>query len=137
MIVLDEQLLGRGIEISIAAWYPGSVSFITDLRPDTVIKDEAIPTILAQASEPTFVTINAIDFWQKVALSKRFCLICVAVPDSQTALVSELVRRLLRRREFRARSSRLGKAFHLTPTGASWYSETNSTIQELPAWSQS
>ena len=32
MIVLDEQLLGRGLEQDIAQWYRGTVQFITDLR---------------------------------------------------------------------------------------------------------
>src|SRR5262249_52352740 len=58
MIVLDEQLLGRGIERNIARWYRGSVQFIIDLRPDTVIKDDAIPTLLRQQPQPIFVTIN-------------------------------------------------------------------------------
>jgi hypothetical protein len=40
MIVLDEQLLGRGLERDIAQWYRGTVQFITDLRPHTIIKDE-------------------------------------------------------------------------------------------------
>lgn len=46
MIVLDEQLLGRQLEQAIAAWYRGSVVFITDLRPNTVIKDDGIPVLL-------------------------------------------------------------------------------------------
>lgn len=40
MLVLDEQLLGRNLEVELARWYRGSVLFITDLRPATVIKDE-------------------------------------------------------------------------------------------------
>jgi hypothetical protein len=59
MIVLDEQLLGRGLERDIAQWYRGTVQFVIDLRPHTVIKDEAIPALLRQRSQPTFVTINA------------------------------------------------------------------------------
>ncbi len=43
MIVLDEQLLGRNLELEIAKWYQGSVQFIMDLRSNTVIKDDAIP----------------------------------------------------------------------------------------------
>jgi hypothetical protein len=46
MIVLDEQLLGRDIELYIAAWYAGAVLLVTDLRPNTVIKDDAIPALL-------------------------------------------------------------------------------------------
>jgi hypothetical protein len=37
MIVLDERLLGRGLERDIAQWYRGTVQFITDLRPHTII----------------------------------------------------------------------------------------------------
>jgi hypothetical protein len=46
MIVLDEQLLGRSVEREIKRWYRGSVVFVTELRPGTVIKDEAIPGLL-------------------------------------------------------------------------------------------
>lgn len=31
MIVLDEQLLGRGLEVEIARWYRGAVCFITEI----------------------------------------------------------------------------------------------------------
>ncbi len=38
MIVLDEQLLGRNIELEIAKWYQGAVRNIIELRPHTVTK---------------------------------------------------------------------------------------------------
>jgi hypothetical protein len=62
VIVLDEQLLGRNLERLIGAWYPGAVRFITELRAGTVIKDDAIPSILCLEREATFVTINESDF---------------------------------------------------------------------------
>lgn len=46
MIVLDEQLLGRQLELEIAKWYRGRVQFIHELRPHTVVKDDAIPDVL-------------------------------------------------------------------------------------------
>jgi len=55
MIVLDEQLLGRGLKREIAQWYPGNVRFVIDLRPRSVIKDDAIPGLLRQQNQPTFV----------------------------------------------------------------------------------
>jgi hypothetical protein len=58
MIVLDEQLLGRDLDGEIGKWYQGAVLFVTDLRPGTVIKDEAIPGLLRRQRQPTFVTIN-------------------------------------------------------------------------------
>ena len=66
MIVLDEQLLGRDLEREIAKWHPGAVCFITDLRPGSVIKDDAIPKLLLQEKQPIFITINERDFWRKI-----------------------------------------------------------------------
>ena len=43
MIVLDEHLAGLGVETAIRQWYRGRVCGITELRPGSVIKDEAIP----------------------------------------------------------------------------------------------
>jgi len=77
MIVLDEQLLGRDIELEIAKWYPGAVQFIMDLRPNTVIKDDAIPELLRPQNQPAFVTINESDFWRKVLIDNHFGLLCL------------------------------------------------------------
>ena len=101
MIVLDEQLLGRGIERDIARWYRGSVQFIIDLRPDSVIKDDAIPTLLRQQPQPTFVTINERDFWQFVLGDMRYCVVCFALPDARAREIPQALRALLRRPEFR------------------------------------
>lgn len=38
MIVLDEQLLGRNLELDLSRWYRGAVRFVNDLRPNTIIK---------------------------------------------------------------------------------------------------
>ena len=78
MLVLDEQLMGRDLETVLSGWYPGSVSFITDLRPGTVIKDDAIPSLLRQHSSATFLTINETDFWRKVDIDDHFCVFCIA-----------------------------------------------------------
>jgi hypothetical protein len=71
VIVLDEQLLGRGIEREIQKWYRGKVCFITDLRPGTVIKDEAIPGLLRGNRGSVFVTINEQDFWRRIPAGCR------------------------------------------------------------------
>src|SRR5579872_5973048 len=119
MIVLDEQLLGRSLDTAIARWYPGSVRFITDLRPATVIKDDSIPLLLRREAEPTFVTINDSDFWQKVAITERFCVVCVALPDSRALEIPALLQRLLRRADFRTKSQRMGRVVRMTATSAS------------------
>jgi hypothetical protein len=61
MIVLDEHLQGLELEDAIARWYRGTVVIVKTLRPGTVIKDDAIPTLLRRLKQPTFVTINYAD----------------------------------------------------------------------------
>lgn len=46
MIILDEQLLGTNLELTIGTWYPGAIRYITDLRPNSVIKDDNIAYLL-------------------------------------------------------------------------------------------
>jgi uncharacterized protein (DUF433 family) len=58
MIILDEQLLSYGIRDPMARWYRGQAVAITQLRPQTVMRDDAIPMLLRAARRPTFVTIN-------------------------------------------------------------------------------
>jgi hypothetical protein len=134
MIVLDEQLLGRGIEGAIAHWYPSSVRFITELRPGTVIKDEAIPTLLAQANEPTFVTINETDFWRRVAITDRFCVVCLALSDSRATEVPGLLQRFLRHPHSRTKARRMGLVIRITEDGANYYSTTHKTIRAIENW---
>jgi hypothetical protein len=43
MIVLDEQLLGYGLDEQIQQWYRGTVMAITHLRPGTVKRTATEP----------------------------------------------------------------------------------------------
>ena len=121
MIVLDEQLLGRGIEHDIARWYQGKVQFIIDIRPHTVIKDDAIPTLLRQQSQPTFVTINARDFWQRVPGDPRYCVVCFTLSDARTRDIPHALRALFHRPGFRTKGQRMGKVIRVTQEEISYY----------------
>jgi hypothetical protein len=110
------------------------VRFITDLRPGTVIKDEAIPGLLAREPQPTFVTINETDFWRRIEIMNRFGVVCVALPDSRTGEVAELLRRLLRRPEFRTKAQRMGCVVRMTGTSVSYYDTKDSTLRALEDW---
>ncbi len=129
MIVLDEQLLGRGIAAEISEWYPGSVRFVVDLRPGSVIKDDAIPLLLRQQRQPTFVTINARDFWLKAVPDPRFCVVCFAWPDSRTAEIPQALRTLLRRSQLETKASRMGKVIRVAEGQATYYSSAESGVQ--------
>ena len=66
MIVFDENMHQRSSMDTVAAWYRDRVVSVTTLHLGTIIKDEAIPTLLRRAQRPTFVTTNIDDFWQRV-----------------------------------------------------------------------
>jgi hypothetical protein len=133
MIVLDEQLLSYGVQASIACWYRGTVTDITQLRPNTVILDEAIPMLLRAVSRPTFVTINVADFWRRLTPDPRFCIVCCAVLHARAQEVSELLRRVLALEPFRTRSRLLGKIVRVSRQHVQYYTTDTRTIH-LVAW---
>jgi hypothetical protein len=129
VIVLDEQLLGRNLEKLIGAWYPGAVRFITELRVGTVIKDDAIPSILRQERDATFVTINESDFWEVVDITPDFCVICFALPDSQVSLVPDLLRQVLNHPRFNTKALRMGCVIRVSVNTFSYYTSSQRTPQ--------
>jgi hypothetical protein len=131
MIVLDEQLLGRGIEHDIARWYRGKVQFITDIRPHPVIKDDAIPALLRQQSQPTFVTINVRDFWQRVPGDPRYCLVCFALSDARARVIPHALRAVFRHPEFRTKAQHMGKVIRVTHDAVSYYTSQASRVTTI------
>jgi hypothetical protein len=132
MIVLDEQLLGRNLERDMAKWYRGTVQFIIDLRPHTIIKDDAIPELLRQQPQPTFVTINERDFWRKTVVDYRYCIICFALSDARVREIPQSLRSLLRRPEFRTKAHRMGKVTRVTSEEISYYTVTDRQVRVIP-----
>ena len=109
MIVLDEQLIDPRIVESIEGWYKGSVISILDLRPQTRILDDAIPTLLRRAKQPTFITINYSDFWKVIPASPDYSIICLKLPAERSLEVPSLVRDLLKMKDFSTKKKRVGK----------------------------
>ncbi len=131
MIVLDEQLLGRHLEHLIGEWYPGLVKFITELRPHSVIKDDAIPTLLRAEKDATFVTINESDFWEITDISNDFCLICFALPDSQVPLIPDLLRKILQHPRLNTKALRMGCVIRVSINTLAFYTSSQRTPQSL------
>jgi len=121
MIVVDENIHDARILDSIRRWYRGRVVSVVELRPQTVIKDDAIPALLLQAQSPTFITINVDDFWRKVSPHPRYCVVTIALPQPLALQVPELLHRLLRFDSYRTKTSRMGYVFRLTPDGFGFY----------------
>lgn len=128
MIVLDENIHDARILDSVRRWYRGRVVSVVELRPQTIIKDDAIPSLLLQTRSPTFVTINVDDFWRKISPHRGYCIVTVALPQQMALQTPDLLHRLLRLPPYRTRASRLGLVFRLTPDGFGHYSIGNRSV---------
>lgn len=103
------------------AWYLGQVVSVSGLRAESIIKDEAIPTLLLKVIQPIFVTINIADFWKKALPHTRYCIINVAVPKERIREIPGILRRLFRMSEFKTKALRMGKVIHVTQNHIEYY----------------
>ena len=107
MIVLDENLQVLRLDNPIAAWYPGRVCYIIDLRSGMVIKDEAISGVLLREKGATFVTTNVRDFWRRISAHSRYGVVCPPLPNERLPAIPDLLRRLFRLPELKTKAAKL------------------------------
>ena len=131
MIVLDEQLQGLGLEEAVARWYRGAVFVVKKLRPGRVIKDEAIPALLRQLKQPTFVTIDYMDFWRRIPADNAFCIGCLELPTERVDDIPVRLRQLLRLPEFKTKKVRMGKVVLVRETRLQYYSQPEKLVHIL------
>lgn len=131
MIVLDEQLLGYGLDVGIRRWYRGSVTDITRLSPGTIIKDDAIPMLLRKARQPLFVTLNVVDFWRRLRPDRGFSIVCIALPHSRAGELPALLRRLFALEPFKTRSRRMGTIARVGRHGVRYYTIKSPQVQRI------
>lgn len=129
MIVLDEQLGDPRIIRSIERWYKGKVISIIDVRPRTVVPDEAIPVLLRQLTGPTFMTINHRHFWRKIPASPDYCVICLKLPAEHAMELPETLRAVLSRPEWRSKHGRLGNVILVSDRPVAYYSAKKGHIE--------
>lgn len=132
MIVLDENLLVLGFRNPIASWYPGRVCYITDVDPVAVIKDEAIPTYLRRLRGATFVTTNVSDFWRRVRVDARYCVVCLALPNERVREVPNLLRSLFRLPQLKTKAGRMGKVVRASRRQVQFYTVSDRRLHSLP-----
>jgi hypothetical protein len=130
MLIIEENLHDQRIMAAISNWYPGQVISVVTLRTGAVIKDEAIPGLLLTASQPTFVTINAPDFWQKALPHQGYCIVAIALPKERVQEVPLFLRRLLRVTGFRTKALRMGKIIRLSQDQIEYY-ESDRHVESL------
>jgi hypothetical protein len=92
VIVLDENLQVLRLDNPIAIWYPGRVCYVTELRPASIIKDEAVPGCLQQVKGATFITTNVIDFWRRIQAHARYSIVCLSLPNERLREIPDLLR---------------------------------------------
>jgi len=131
MIVLDEQLQGLGLEEAVARWYRGAVIVVNKLRPGIVIKDEVIPALLRQLTQPTFVTIDYMDFWRRIPADTAFCIVCLEFPTERVDDIPVRLRQLLRLPEFKTKKARMGKVVLVRETRLQYYSQHEKLVHIL------
>jgi hypothetical protein len=133
VVVLDENLLTLRLGNPIAAWYPGRVCYITDLRPGSVIKDEAIPACLQQVKGATFVTTNVADYWRHIPAHAGYSIICLSLPNERLREVPTLLRQLFRLPELKTKAARMGKVVRVSRRQVQYYTVGSSRLHTL-AW---
>jgi hypothetical protein len=131
MIVVDENIARQSVLAGLR-WYEGKVVPLKALRPATVIKDDAIPSLLMAQRQPTFVTTDVSGFWRKVQPHQHFCIVCFPLPDHRLHKLPKLLRRLFRTEGFRAKRERMGKVALVTATTVRFYAVHQPSVQELP-----
>lgn len=129
MIVLDEQLADPRIIRNIEHWYKGKVISIVDVRPRTAVLDDAIPGLLRQLSGPTFVTINHRHFWRKILASPDYCVICLKLAAERSLELSEALRAVLSRPEWRTKRGRMGTVIFVSDRRIAYYSVKRGQIE--------
>src|SRR5262249_171758 len=134
MIVFDENVHQRSIMDAVAAWYRGRVISVTVLRPDTIIKDEAIPTLLLRVLHPTLVTPNVDDFWQRVPAQARYGIVCLVLPDERLHEIPSLLRQLFSLPDFRTKARRMGKVVRVSRGPLEYYGAHTHYIIGVPSW---
>lgn len=134
MIVLDEQIYSAAIAAEIARWYPGKIISLKELRPESLVKDDAVDILLRAVPSPTFATINITDFWKQMKADARFCIVCVELPQSRTRELAQLLRRFLSRPEFNTKKKRMDVVALLRPTRIEFYrvNQKIETLERIP-----
>jgi hypothetical protein len=112
-VILDEQLSATEVASELKKWC--SVLRLKDLRPQQQILDDRVIEMLLTLNRPTFVTIDR-GFWKRGLCHPGYCILYFVLASNRQEALSERLRALFRRREFRTRAARMGKVVRVSPT---------------------
>jgi hypothetical protein len=117
LFVLDDQLAPSRVRTPILRW--ATAQYVRDIRPDEVVKDERVLTVLRTQRTPTFVTIDDW-FWSRRHRDRRYCILYLALSANEQGDIPALLPRLLRLPKFRTRATRMGKVAWVSRDHVSW-----------------
>lgn len=99
----------------------GKIAFIKKLRRGTLVKDDAIPTLLRLTKQPTFITIDWRDFWRRFSADERYCIICFALELKRCNEIPNLLRQVLSLAPFKTKNNRMGTVIRVTKHTVQYY----------------
>lgn len=127
---MDEQLNHPELVERIAAWYPGRVAILTQLRAESKVDDKAVPLLLRTVKELNFVTINVKHFWRVVLPDSRFAIVSIDLPVERPLEISDWLRKFFKKPPFHTKAGRMGVVALLRPTRIEFY-RVNQNIETL------
>ncbi|NUO81126.1 hypothetical protein HUU05_13695 [candidate division KSB1 bacterium] len=104
--IIDEQLPFDRVVFPIRKW--ASVKRIDELRPDEVIKDDRIGSLLQRIKHTAFVTIDS-GFWNSRYCHPQYCILYFALRDDQHAEIPTLLRKCCQVDLLKTKRARMGK----------------------------
>ena len=127
-IVLDDHLFPIEVGDPIRRW--ATVTYLRELRPGEVVKDDRVPSILREVGQTTFVTLD-VGFWRAELCDSRYAILFFPFKDEQQPTIPALVRRLFRLAPFQTRQTRVGKVARVSPSEILFWSRGVSHLQHL------
>lgn len=126
--ILDEQLDVQVVVPRLRRWT--SVTLLRDLRPSEVILDDRIPAILLELDRPTLVTIDQ-DLWDRRLCHPHYGILVFALRDDEQELLTRLLRDLLKLKEFRTRSARMGKVVRIAKQHIDFFEHLTAHVMQM------
>lgn len=105
---------------------------VTTLRPGSVIKDDAVPLLLRDLRQPTFLTLNWKHFWQRTQADERFAIACFTLRTDQADEIPPLLRRFFHSPEFTTKASRCGTVARIAAEQVAYYRTGDPATYVLP-----
>jgi len=115
VFILDENIT-RSAEEQLRRWRIPARAITEHFIHKGTADSDLVP-ILHRLAQPTFFTHDW-DFWKPDFCHPRYCIVHLAVEDTEAA---DYIRRFLRHSQFSTRAKRLGKVIQVRPAGLNVY----------------